>query len=143
MLFYHPPLLCETVAQLSLRCLVLSFSFNFLTQLDNAAADFAFVFIDNSLTGLFVIGPGMLANPIGSNFSFHSGVQNYSQVITNTGTSTLAIGVVNVGDEGFQSALLVDNIQISTSTVAAPQVFALLGISFLFLAVRKRVASIG
>ena len=119
---------------------LLSFDFNFLTTFLDSSADFAFVFIDNSLTGLASIVPSLEANPVtGSRFRFHTGVQSYQQIITNTGTSTLSFAVVNVGGPGFQSSLVLDNIRITRTQVSESSSLLTLFAGFCGLVLFERI----
>lgn len=118
---------------------ILSFDYNLLTQdIVFGPRDFAFVFIDNSIGGFAAIDSATAVNTIGSIYTQETGVKSYSQVIANTGTSTLAIGIVNVGDAGFQSALVLDNIQITTAQISEPLAIWLIFSGLIPLAARRR-----
>lgn len=101
---------------------VLSFSWNFLTDLDPADTtynDFAFWTLSSTQEQLADTN-----NP--TNFSFsrlakETGYQPYSYTLASTGTYTLGFGVVDVGDTTVNSALLVDNVRLSSSSTAVPE----------------------
>ena len=118
---------------------VLSFQFNFLTNegtganADPGFNDFGFVSVNNA--------PSKLADTF-SSFSASStiypvetGFQTVSFTIPTTGTYTLGIGVVNVGDTFNDSGLLVDNATLGAvvpepSSLITACVVALAGLNY-------------
>lgn len=118
----------------------LSVDYNFLTQegLNFAPNDFAFLFFDNTLFELINVSAATLSNSIGSSFQFESGIKTETFTFANSGTSTLAFGIVNVGGVGFQSALLLDNISITSTSVSAPPLGVLFVISALLVFKRRQ-----
>ncbi|MBD3559009.1 proprotein convertase P-domain-containing protein, partial [Planktothrix sp. FACHB-1355] len=94
----------------------LSFDWNFLTNEAQSSSfnDFAFISLtpeDNST----------LANtysplvPLGGSFSQQTGYGTFSHTFTNSGTYTLAVGVLDVSDSVVDSAVLVDNLSLASS----------------------------
>jgi len=114
---------------------VLKFDYNFLTnellQLP-PFNDLAFVEIGSTLIKLTDVSTATL---VASNtvFANETGFQTYSYTIPATGTYTFGIGVAGVEDVFGQSAILVDNITL-TSGVPEPTSMIPLGIGMATLA---------
>ncbi|MBD2253965.1 PEP-CTERM sorting domain-containing protein [Nostoc parmelioides] len=108
----------------------LTFSWNFLTNqvpADPTYNDFAFF----SITGVT-----QLANTNSlTTFSFsrlaeETGYQPYTYNFTTAGTYTLGFGVVDVGDTTVNSALLVDNVELTPVPEPTTMLGILMGIGF-------------
>lgn len=112
----------------------LTFDFNFLTNETlwdsnpETFNDFAFYNLFNNSNPITPI-PVKLADtgdtvfPSSTSFDTETGIESASIEISETGTYTLSIGVVDVDDSGddFNSALLIDNIQIIPSDGFLPE----------------------
>ncbi len=103
---------------------VISLDWNFLTIEDTRNAnfnDFAFV----SFSGLTELADTNSAfYDTSTIFRSQTGYQTTSFTVATTGTYTLSLGVVNVGDGRVPSALLVDNVR----TESVPEPASMLGI---------------
>ncbi len=95
----------------------LTFDWNFLTDEATPSSynDFAFVSIgsnpSNTLANTkssFVTSPTI--------FNEETGFGTFSQTFTTAGTYTVAVGVVDVGDTGVDSGLLIDNFSLKDDT---------------------------
>ncbi|MDJ0774078.1 MAG: pre-peptidase C-terminal domain-containing protein [Mastigocoleus sp. MO_167.B18] len=94
---------------------VLTFDWNFLTNEttpDNFFNDFAFFSITPFTTQLADTTYPLFAETFAGDFNEETGYQNVSIAISQPGTYTLSFGVVDVGDNIVDSALLIDNIQV-------------------------------
>lgn len=93
----------------------LSFDWNFLTnELDSTLVDPSkdFLFVTLEPLGLTAADPSSASDSSRTMFSNETGYQTFSAGITKSGTYTLGIGVVNVGDPLFDSAVLLDNFNL-------------------------------
>jgi filamentous hemagglutinin family protein len=108
----------------------ISFDWNFMTnetQFDNnpnSYRDFSFVSVANSsVTTLASTGfPDGIGSGFGqSNTTYdqETGYHSFSTTLSNTGTYTLGIGVVDVVDTAFNSGLLVDNVSVTRATAVS------------------------
>jgi hypothetical protein len=103
---------------------VISFDWNFLTFEDTPSSnynDFAFVSF-NGLTELADTNSAFYDTS--TIFREQTGYQTTSFTVATTGTYTLSLGVVSVGDGRAPSALLVDNVR----TESVPEPASMLGI---------------
>jgi hypothetical protein len=99
---------------------ILSFSWNFLTNesVDRAAVDslndFAFVLIQSDFSNqLFSLADTRSDFSSSSTlFNNETGFRNYSYTIPTTGTYSVGLGVVDVGESTGTSGLLVDNVAV-------------------------------
>jgi len=104
---------------------VLSFDFNFLTDDDTPNPnfnDFAFAVLQPSTIEL---ADTFSTFNLSSFFRQETGFQTFSTVLATSGTYTLGLGIVDVGDNAITSGLLVDNIQ---STASVPEPSSTLGV---------------
>lgn len=113
-----------------------SLSWNFVTREDSAEGtfnDYAFVVMGSNVFRLQAANDlvnGGLNGPavdLNNNTYRTSGYQTFSFQFTTAGTFNVGVGVVNVGDDGFSSGLLVDN--FTSSAVPEPSSIALVGLS--------------
>ncbi|WP_196520608.1 hypothetical protein [Nostoc sp. WHI] len=120
---------------------ILSFDWNFLTNEvlpPVPFSDFSFVSItpssDGSISSLLELGDVSEAASATSLTEFfeETGFQTFSFKLPNTGTYSLGVGVINVGDSIFDSGLLVDNIKLTSVPEPTP-VLGLLKFSALFI----------
>jgi len=104
---------------------ILGFSWNFLTGEDTPGFfnDTAFVVINGVLTELADTGSVFFP----AQFAEQTGYRQFSFVAPVTGMLRLGFGVVNVGDSGIDSVLLVDNV----ANVPEPATLSLLGLGLL------------
>ena len=110
---------------------VVSFAYNFTTQDYLPFNDFAFTTLSSSIEGLASVK--LVGNVEGNTTS--TGPKTYSWVAPTTGTYTLGLGVINVGDDDVGTTLVVDN----ASTTAVPTPALLPGLIGLGVSVwRKR-----
>ncbi|MBH8564970.1 hypothetical protein I8748_22760 [Nostoc sp. CENA67] len=97
---------------------VLSFSWNFLTDQvpsDSTFNDFAFFSLGNTVSSLAdTFTPTTISF---SRLAVETGYQTYSYTIPVAGTYTLGFGVVDVGDDAVNSALLIDNVSVKLQAV--------------------------
>ncbi|MEH1935564.1 MAG: hypothetical protein V7L14_18065 [Nostoc sp.] len=102
---------------------ILSFDYNFLTNEVLSPinfSDFSFVSIssssDSSINSLLELADVSNATSTTSLTEFfkETGFQTFSFKLPTTGTYTLGIGVVNVGDTAFDSGLLIDNVKFTS-----------------------------
>lgn len=92
---------------------VLTFDWNFLTNEEaTSESDFAFFSLTSLTTELADADSPSLIETSTEDFSLETGYQTTSIGISESGTYTLSLGVVDVGDDSVDSALLVDDIQI-------------------------------
>ncbi|MDG3004135.1 PEP-CTERM sorting domain-containing protein [Paludisphaera mucosa] len=97
---------------------VLSFRFNFLTNEDPGAIadlinDFAFVSLDGADPTLLAEVATTTFTTSMTSFAMESGIATFSLTIAAAGVHTLGLGVVNVVDEMFPSALLLDGFALN------------------------------
>ena len=95
----------------------LSIDWNFLTddlKPQPLADDFAFVVIDGALTIIADTSSSFQGSSL-TEFVDETGFNTFSQLLGSSGTHTIAIGVVDVGDDVGASGLLVDNISLAIS----------------------------
>ncbi len=93
----------------------LSFDWNFLTddlKPQPLADDFAFIVIDGVLTVIASTSSSFQGGSL-TEFMDETGFNTFSQVLGSSGTHTVAIGVVDVGDDAGASGLLVDNVALA------------------------------
>ncbi|MDJ0716086.1 MAG: hypothetical protein QNJ54_17965 [Prochloraceae cyanobacterium] len=90
---------------------VLSFNWNFLSN-ESLNGDYAFI----TLNGLSELG-NSAATLLTSNMPFlkETGYQTFSYTVTTSGTYTLRIGVVDVNDFNETSALLIDDVKLTST----------------------------
>ncbi|BAY59454.1 peptidase domain-containing protein (plasmid) [Leptolyngbya boryana NIES-2135] len=92
-----------------------SFDWNFLTnELDSTLVDPSkdFLFVTLEPLALTAADPNSASNSSRTMFSNETGYETFSAGITQSGTYTLGIGVANVGDPLFDSAVLLDNFKL-------------------------------
>lgn len=97
---------------------IISFQWNFLTdELDQHVIynDFAFTTLSSAST-LVVRNQASFVPTVAAGFDGETGFKTFSTQLSTTGTHTLGIGVVDVQDNVVASALLVDNVSITTIT---------------------------
>lgn len=121
---------------------MLTFDWNFLTdeveagkseeQAGDVVPDFAFVSIVSGTSE--ILADAVSSTFVSSSTSFfdETGFSTFSYMFPTSGTFTLGFGVMHVGDEDVDSALLIDNI------IPEPATVALLGLGSLVLIRRKR-----
>jgi hypothetical protein len=101
---------------------VLSFSFDFLTNESTGSSadptfnDFAFVSLNSTPTKLADTFSSFTTSA--TMYPVETGFQTFSVTIQQSGSLTLGLGVVNVGDTFNDSGLLVDNAML---TIASPE----------------------
>ena len=97
---------------------VLSFRWNFLTNEDTPSTgnnDFAFISVSPVKTSTLASTlDTFVSSPI-PEFTAVTGYQTFTYTIPTSGTYTLGLGVVDVGDEFTNSGLLVDNVSLTTA----------------------------
>lgn len=103
---------------------VLSFDWNFLTNDDPSNQDYAFVVLDN-LSKLAQTTDNL--NSSSTVFSQETGFQTFSHTFTSASEFSLALGVVDAGDFNNSSALLVDNVTLTTPA-AVPEPGSVVGV---------------
>jgi hypothetical protein len=116
----------------------LSFQWNFGTaETDPSLADHAFVVIDGQVITL----TATLPTAAGSDFALQTGWAGWSAALA-AGTHTIAFGIVDIGSSGDSSALLVDDVKVSVSSVPESPALAMFGagLGLLALARRRRAA---
>ncbi|VEP17863.1 Peptidase domain protein (modular protein) [Hyella patelloides LEGE 07179] len=94
---------------------ILTFDWNFLTNEatpGDTFNDFAFFSINPLTIELADTTSFLFLETLAPDFSEETGYQTNSIAISESGTYTLSFGIVDVGDDAVDSALLVDNIQI-------------------------------
>jgi hypothetical protein len=102
---------------------VLSFDWNFLTNEapPSSSNDFAFVVTLGSPTGLADTTATFI--PSVTIFPSETGFQRFSRSLSAGGNYTLGLGIINVADGETQSALLIDNVTLTsdpTSNIPTP-----------------------
>jgi hypothetical protein len=115
---------------------ILSFSWNFLTDEVPANTDyndFAFFTLNNSLYSLADTQASFPVNPSFSHLAKETGYQTYTISIPIAGIYTLGFGVVDVdetsgGDTTVNSALLVDNVKLTSAAAKVPEPDTILGL---------------
>lgn len=100
---------------------VLTFTWNFLTGSTEGDGgefnDYAFVTISGTTDELVELADTFSTFVESATaYEYETGFQTFEYTFTTSGTYTLGIGVVDVGDGGADSELLVDNVSISSST---------------------------
>jgi len=108
---------------------VLSFNYNFLSvepTMVGSVNDFAFANLNGTLITLANVNTATFV-PSNSSFLNETGYQAFQFVIPTTGNFTLGLGVFNVVDDAYDSALLIDNVSLSSAAVPEPSTLALLG----------------
>ncbi|ACK70142.1 peptidase domain protein [Gloeothece citriformis PCC 7424] len=94
---------------------ILTFQWNFLTNEatpSNSFNDFAFFSITPFTLELGDTQSPIFVETLATGFNKETGYQAYSIAISESGTYDLSFGVVDVGDNVVDSALLIDNIQV-------------------------------
>jgi hypothetical protein len=108
----------------------LSFQWNFLTNEapgDSTFNDTGFVTITPSANPAQTLASTLSSLVAGSDgFTSQTGFKTFSFTFPTSGSFTIGVGAVNVTDTAVQSALLVDNFQI-TEAVPEPSTLLLLG----------------
>jgi hypothetical protein len=116
----------------------LTFDWNYLTneESDSIYNDFAFITIDGQAIALADTNSDLTTSTV-DGYDLETGYNTFSYEFTASGEYTIGLGVVDVTDQRFDSALVVDNFEVGTtdatpSTVPntyqsfdASQVFAL------------------
>lgn len=125
---------------------ILHFDYNFLTNEVLPPVNFSdlsFVsitsFSDSSISSLLELAnvSDVTSTTSLTEFFEETGFQPFSFKLPTTGTYTLGIGVINVGDIAFDSGLLIDNVKVTS--VPEPS-FSLLGFStFALLGLWKKI----
>ena len=118
---------------------IISFSWNFLTNEDPLSAgtnDFAFFSIVPGTPSTLANTFSSLSPSSSSIFSFDSGYSVFTVQILSAGTYTVGFGVADSGDTDISSALLLDNVKLTTSAVPEPTSILLSTIGGLVLALK-------
>jgi hypothetical protein len=108
---------------------ILTFSWNFLTAQappEQDFNDFAFFTLSNSLTQLADTFSPLLSDSWTTSLGKATGYQTYTIPIA--GNYTLGFGVVDVGDDTANSALLVDNVKLEPASTKVPEPDTILGL---------------
>lgn len=104
---------------------ILSFDWNFLTNEATPETegfnDFAFVSFNGIASKLAETSSSFLSSS-SNNFDEETGFQNLSYTVTDDGTYTLGLGVLDTRDNTMGSGLLIDNVK------AVPEPTSILGI---------------
>lgn len=121
---------------------VLSFDWNFLTNEavtpSASVNDFSFWSLSNEQGAVVLatpFSPGFLPSP--TVFSFETGYSTSSYTILNDGTYRLGFGVMNSGEDGGDSGLLIDNVTLAAA-IPEPASVTLISVSFVLSAVGLR-----
>ena len=102
---------------------VLTFSWNFLTDQQDPGQgfdDFAFFTLSSSVNQLANSSSPLLSDSLTTALAKATGYQPYTISIPIAGNYTLSFGVVDVGDNTANSALLVDDIRLTSAAVPEP-----------------------
>lgn len=101
---------------------ILTFSWNFLSDQDPTETDFndfALFTLSNTFTQL---ADTSSPNTISFSRLFQeTGYRSYSYTIPSDGTFILGFGVVDIGDDSVNSALLIDDVRVSKANVKVPE----------------------
>lgn len=124
---------------------VLTFDFNFLTNeyTPSDYNDFGFFSVSPdpislASTGSDFVSSAMILDGVG--FESETGDQSYSYTFASAGTFTIGFGAMNEGDNSVASALLIDDVTLSSS-VPEPSTLGLLAIGLVGLGLaRKRLS---
>ena len=127
----------------------MSFDANFLTNEFVPSGfynDAAFVTFDETALLLNAGGTGSISAsfvPSASPFANETGFLHFSRTFHTAGTHVLGFGVVDVGDEMFDSALLIDNVRVTPGgiVVAEPVPAAVFGAGLVGLGLFRRSRS--
>lgn len=121
---------------------VLKFDWNFLTNEAvtprAAVPDFSFWSLSNEQGAVVLatpFSPSFFSSP--TVFNFETGYSTSSYTILNDGTYRLGFGVMNAGDDGGNSGLLIDNVTLA-SAVPEPASITLISVSVVLSAVGLR-----
>lgn len=121
---------------------VLRFDWNFLTNeavAPNASVpDFSFWSLSNEQGAVVLantFSPGFFSSS--TNFDFETGYSATNYTILNDGTYRLGFGVMNAGEDGGNSGLLIDNVTL-TAAIPEPASVTLISVSVVLSAVGLR-----
>lgn len=115
---------------------VLTFDWNFLTnealalpgpQAENIFLDYAFWTLGDTQTGeVLASTQSSPFSTSGTSFDEEFGFKSVSYVLPSTGNFVLGFGAMNVGDWTVSSALIIDNVKISSATIPVPATLPLI-----------------
>lgn len=94
---------------------VLTFDWNFLTNESTPSSFNDFAFFSITPIAFELADTGSAFSSSASEFASETGYQTEAIALTQTGDYTISFGVFDVGDTTFDSALLVDNLQLTGS----------------------------
>ena len=129
---------------------MLSFDWNFLTNENSrepgsSEPDFAFWSLvpegtTSDEVNVLAIPSDADESASGTDFDDQTGFESVSNYVLTSGTYLLGFGVVDVEDKDVNSALLIDNVQVTAAPTAVPEPgsLALLGLGTVGLAWRRR-----
>jgi hypothetical protein len=117
----------------------LSFDWNFFThEASQGLPDFAFVVIDGVLSTLAFAADATLPSvPLGWTTGTSTGVHGFSHAYAAGGVSTMAFGVVDVGDYNVTSALWLDNVSVTPVPEPKDWMLILAGVGLVGLMVER------
>jgi hypothetical protein len=97
----------------------LSFDWNYLTNEGSGStfSDFAFISIESEDSQVIADTFSLLDLSETGVFSQETGYSSFEYTFENSGTYTIGVGIVDVGDTGVSSGLLVDNFSFSGGSV--------------------------
>jgi hypothetical protein len=95
---------------------ILSFDWNFLTE-DSFFPDYAFVVLNGLSTLADTSAATNLSNTV---FNNETGFKTFTYTFASAGSYTLGIGIVDVVDTEGVSALLVDNVKLTSTVTPTP-----------------------
>jgi hypothetical protein len=114
----------------------LSFSYNFFTN-EVTAFDHAYVGVNGTVYSFADSSDAIIAS---TPYITETGLQNFVQVFTSTGTVTLSLGVADIASFDLTSAVLIDGITLTA--IPEPSTYAALvgSLALGFVALRRRRA---
>lgn len=98
---------------------LLTLDWNFLTN-DSTYEDYAFIVL-NSLSELANTKDATDFANLSTGFNKETGFKTFSYTFTTAGAYTLGLGVVDVEDTDSTSALLVDNVRLTSTSAKVPE----------------------